>query len=100
MWPQMHFSPWSNTLVLAFHGALDLTATPVLSSAADIARDSGCDCILDLADVDSVYDSGVSVLMLFRDRLGDQASIRVVNCPQHVKARLELLGLDERLDVA
>lgn len=93
-------SPWSNTLVLKLSGSLDLSATRMFASAAELVDALRCDCVVDLAEVSEVYDSGVSLLLMLRHRLGDDASIRMINCEPSVMSRLNRIGLDEQLRAA
>jgi anti-anti-sigma factor len=93
MLAKIRLSPSANRLLVNLSGDLDLTAYRHFKTVAQLSQAAGCQCVLDFAQVDQVMDSGLSVLMLLRNLVGDDVPIRLVNCSPSVQRELERVGM-------
>jgi hypothetical protein len=85
---QILLSPSTNTLTVRFGRDFDLSAQRLLNTATQPIKRLRCRCVLDFAEVETVRDSGVALLLLLRRGLGADAEIRIVNCRQEHVERL------------
>jgi hypothetical protein len=85
---QILLSPSTNTLTVRFGRDFDLSAQRLLNTATQLIKRLRCRCVLDFAEVETVRDSGVALLLLLRRGLGADAEIRIVNCRQEHVERL------------
>lgn len=94
MLAKMRFSPTANRLLVALNGDLDLSARRVLKRVADLGRASRCQCVLDLGGVPCIFESGLSLLVQLRGRLGDGSQLRLINCEPSLRPELERAGIE------
>lgn len=73
----MCYHPREDRLDLSFSGNLDLTVASSLRPALDLIDEDLRTCIVDLTDVERVFDSGVALLGVLDDAL-DAVSAQVV----------------------
>jgi anti-anti-sigma regulatory factor len=93
MLAKLRLSPADNRLSVLLDGDLDLTAYRHFKTVAELGRASGCQCVLDFAHVDRVFDSGLSVLMLLRSDLGEDDRFRLINCSPSIQRELQRVGI-------
>ncbi len=84
------YQPGDGSIVLQFHGDLDLTVTQEVLAACDLPWSKFTRCVLDLGGVERVFDSGAAlVLMLIRHLSATAIEVSVEGAPDRLRQWLD-----------
>lgn len=94
----VEMSPDRSIVTFRFQGRLDISVASELRKTMEY-QDIGCDTyVFDLSDVDEIYDSGLALLMMLRDRatkLGIEYCLADAESPE-IMRRCSMIGMEPR----